>query len=535
MNLLNFKRPQRYIGNEWNVVKKDHTNKIKICISYPDIYEVGMSNLGLRIIYGMFNEFTNVVCERVFLPGEDYIKYLINNNSKLVSLETKTPIDEFEVIGFNLNYELNFINFLYILHLGKIPLYAKDRKNLVMVGGIANPLPLNNFVDVFFLGEFEEKIYEFVNVLSKYKDKEERLKALSEIDGFFVPKFYSIYIKNNKYNFEKIYPYAKLPVKRVFVKNLDQVYYPLKWLTPHTKIVHDRASVEIARGCPNGCSFCQARSIYKPYREKKISTICDQIQKIYNYSGYESFSLLALSASDYSRIEKLIDEVLYLFKENKIGLSLPSLRIDDVIGFLYKKLIPHKKTSLTVALEVANDNLRNKLNKKIDIKKLFEAAKILNSLKIQHLKIYFMFGFKEETEEDLIAIGDFLEKLNKEAKIRINTSINAFIPKPFSMWQNIPMQEESILENKQKIILKYINNKKIKVSISSIEKSALEAFLSRGDDKLDKFLYKIFIRSLKEENYNFYFNWKDIAAEENLDYRFYIYQPQDNFPWSFIN
>jgi radical SAM family uncharacterized protein len=531
-----FKRPQRYIGNEWNVIKKysQDDSKIKICICYPDLYEIGMSNLGIRIIYGILNQFRDVICERVFMPDADFARFLKKNKIKLFSLETKI-----EIIGFNFNYELNFTNFLHILDLGGIPLKAEQRRDIIVVGGgIANPEPLAEFVDLFFLGEFEEVAKRFVEILRRYKDKEARLKAFAEANGFYVPKFYSFYLYKDNYIFEKKYNYANLPIRKIHVKNLDDSFYPLNWLTPYTSVVHDRAQIEIARGCPNRCTFCQARCLYYPYRERRVFTIKEIVRRIYESSGYENFSLLALSASDYSSLEELIDELMDYFKEKRIGLSLPSLRIKDVLGRLYKKLISLKKTSLTVAIEVARDSLREKLNKHINCEELFEAAKILNTLKIKHIKIYFMYGFPQEEEEDLIAIGKFLEKLSRESKLNLNVSINIFVPKPFSIWEKVDMEKEEILKEKKKIICKNIPSKKfIKVSFSYLQRSILEAVLSRGDRDLSRVIYRAYLKGARFEGYRESFSWEiwqDCFEEENIDYHFYLEKNTKNSPWSFI-
>jgi len=539
IDLENFRRPQRYIGNEWNVIKKPHSNKLTVCLSYPDLYEIGMSNLGIRIIYGLLNEYPDLVCERVFSPAEDLEKYLRKEKEKLFSLESKTPIDKFEVLGFHLGCELNFTNFLNILDLGRVSLKAKDRGELIVLGGgIANPEPLAEFVDLFYLGEFEEVAQDFVEVLRKHKSKEKRLRAFAEIDGFYVPRFYENDFEGNQYRFKPIYKWAKPQIRRVYVKDLDRSYYPGKWLTPHTQIIHDRAQIEISRGCPNQCKFCQARAAYWPYRQKSIGKIKQLIQEIYKNSGYEGFSFLSLSASDYSNIEGLIDEVWGYCKTRRIGLSLPSLRIDDIVGPLYKKLSSLKKTSLTVAVEAPRDCLREKLNKKIDINKLFEAAGIIRSLNAKSIKLYFMFGFQEETEEDLIAIGKFLSQLRKVSRLNLNASINVFTPKPLSIWQGVKMDSEKTLEEKREIILKNIpKTRTIKFSISSTKKSILEAIIASADRKFSQVIYRAYQLGAKYDGHNEYFSWniwQKAMENEGVDYRTYLYKRKENHPWSFI-
>ncbi|MBP7088638.1 MAG: TIGR03960 family B12-binding radical SAM protein [Candidatus Omnitrophica bacterium] len=535
MKFLQFQKPQRYIGNEWNVIKKLHFRKIKICLCYPDIYEIGMSNLGIRIIYGLLNKQRDILCERAFLPGWDLIKYLKETKQPLFSLESKTPLNHFEVIGFQLSQELNFINFLTMLELGKIPLKAEERRNIIVVGGgIANPEPLADFIDLFFLGEFEAASSNFTEILSKYKNKEDRLKALAEKEGFYVPKFYS----STSGNLEKKYPYAKLPIKRVYAKDLNNTFYPEKWLTPHIQIIHDRPQIEISRGCPNHCNFCQARAIYHPYRERKAEIVTRYIQNIYKNSGYGDLTLLSLSASDYSQIEELIDSNYDFLKKKSIGLSLPSLRIDDIFSKIYKKFSSLKKTHLTVALEAARDASRQKLNKKIDPNKLLEMAKMLRKEGLQRLKIYFMFGLPEETDEDLIAIGKFLKILSQNSKLFITVSINPFMPKPFSIWEDMLMSSEKKLLDKKDIILRNIDQKKyIKVSVSPIQKSILETIISRADRNFSKVIYKVYLQisklSVYEEDYHWNL-WKKVMEEEKIDYESYLGMDSSIYPWSFI-
>ncbi|MCM8773172.1 MAG: TIGR03960 family B12-binding radical SAM protein [Candidatus Omnitrophica bacterium] len=534
-----FKKPQRYIGNEWNVIKKDHYGKIKICLCYPDLYEVGMSNLGIRIIYALFNSFSNVVCERAFMPDQDFCDFLKRNKLTLFSLETKTPLSDFEVLGFNFNYELNYTNFLAMLSLGGIELKSAFRKDLIVLGGgVANPEGLAEFVDVFFLGEFEDMAFKFIDTLQRYKEKEERLRVLAEYEGFYVPKFYNFYLKGDKYIFEKKYRYAKLPIKRFYVKDMDKVYVPTNWLTPHTEIVHDRVQVEIARGCPNRCFFCQANRLYFPYRQRSVDCIIDIIKRTYDSSGYENFSLLALSASNYSNIEELIDKVSEYFGKDKIGISLPSLRIEDIVDNLYRSLTKLKKVSATFAIESATSRLRERINKNIDMKKLWETAKILRTLNLRHIKLYFMFGLPYEEDEDLIAMGRFVNEIRKESKLRINLSINTFIPKPFSHFQNMPIDKEEEIERKRKLILENMPKYGIRVSFSNPKRSVLEAIISRADRNLCKVILRAFNLGACFDSYPEKFNyriWERAFIEENIDKYIYLNNKRDNFSWSYIS
>lgn len=539
INFAQFQRPQHYIGNEWNVIKKAHAGKISICLGYPDNYSVGMSNLGLRIIYGMLNEFPDVVCERTFLPGKDLATFLNTHKIPLFSLETKTPLNKFSVIGFNLSYELNCINFLQMLSLGGVAINAVDRHDIIVIGGgIANPEPFAQFVDIFCIGEFEAVAAQFVDILRKYPEKQSRLEALSEINGFYVPKFYSVYFDMNRYHFEKLHDYAQFPVKKVHVLNLNDTYYPIQWLTPHTSIIHDRAQIELARGCPNACTFCQARSFYYPYRERNINSVKTLLQNIYKASGYENFSFLSLSASNYSKIEELVDEIMEYSQLNKLGIALPSLRIDDIIGRLYKKLFLLKKTSLTVAIEAVRESLREGLNKKIEIQKLFDAAQIIKSLRVKHIKAYFMIGFPEENDDDIRAIGEFLRLFTEKTHLAINASINMFIPKAFSIWESTKMDDELVLKQKRVLLFESVPRRhNINISVSSTAQSIVEAVLSRADRNFSNVIYKVYTKmpfGIEFRDGNYWDIWKTTMEELKVDYRFFLDGSTENFPWSFI-
>lgn len=538
MNWAQFKKPQRYIGNEWNVVKKTHSGKIKICICFPDLYEVGMSNLGIRIIYGLLNEFSNVVCERAFMPGLDLEEYLRKSHKKLFSLETKTPLDEFDVVGFNFGCELNYTNFLAMLELSGIPLNAKERRKIiVMGGGILNPEPIVPFIDVFYLGEFEEKASRLIEVMIHCKDKEERFKAFAEVEGLYVPRFYEVYEKKGSYLCEKTYSPAAFPLKKVYVHDLNTSYYPLQWLVPYTEIVHDRGQVEISRGCPNFCFFCQARSMYAPYREKKIERACECVEKMHNATGYENFSFLALSASNYSQIELLIERAVDMFKNKGVGISLPSLRADDIVGRLYQKLCALKKTALTVAIEAGTPDLRKKINKNIDVKALLEAKDILKSLSLRHIKLYFMFGLPQESEEDVVTIGELARRFSKELEMKVHISINVFIPKPFSLFEGVSMAKEDELFAKRLLIVQGARSRGIHLTIANIKKSILEGVMSRGDRRLSSVIERAYCRGARFDSYDEFFNWEiweNAFKEEGIEWQDYIYTPRDHQCWSHI-
>ncbi len=538
INLLNFQRPQRYVGNEINIVKKEHSGKITFCLCYPDLYEIGMDNLGLRIIYGLLNSYSNIVCERAFLPGQDLLTHLRQKRKLLFSLETKTPLNKFDLIGFNFGYELNYLNFLEMLDLARIPLLRRKRKKTIIIGGgVANPEPLADFVDVFCLGEFEAVSENLVKILSKKKSKINRLKELSKVKGFYVPQFYQFTFSKNRYRLKKRASQAAFPLVRAKVADLDKSFFPLKWLIPHTKLIQDRVPIEIARGCPGGCHFCQARRIYAPYREKSVQQIVKTIKTIYKNTGYENFSLLALSVSNYSSIKDLLKEIIPFVRENRISLSLPSLKIGDPLVSIYEKLLPFQKTPLTIAVEAGSQKLRKTLNKNIQIESLFTCANKLYQLGLRTVKIYFMYGFAEEKEEDLRAIGNFINMFQKRSRFKMNISINLFIPKPCSNWEKSSLLQIEEAEARKKIILSSLpRNKRTKVNFSNLEKSLIETILSRADSTISSALLYLHKRKNKIDTDKLFSwpTWESAFAAKKINWKRYIQAKTENFPWFFI-
>jgi radical SAM superfamily enzyme YgiQ (UPF0313 family) len=322
------------------------------------------------------------------------------------------------------------------------------------------------------------------------------------------------------------------------VKNLDKSFFPLNWITPHTRLTQDRVSIEIARGCANNCNFCQARNIYYPYREKKIKTILDAIKTIYKNTGYEKFSLLSLSASDYSQIEQLIDALLPFIKKHKISLSLPSLRIGSRIELIYKKLLAVQKTPLTVAVEAGTMDLRKKINKNIAVEQLFNFAKSLRQGGLKLIKVYFMYGFDQEEEKDLLAIGGFIKDLLEKTPFKVNASINLFIPKPFSPWQDRPLPSLASIREKKEVILSNMpRSGRLKLSFSDIDKSLIEAVISRGDNKLGPVFIELEKKRKELLKKGQLFNWpvwRDSLEKNGIDWHRYLKGKTKNFPWSFI-
>lgn len=499
-NLLQFQKPGRYLGKEWNLhFKKIHSRDIRVCVCFPQTYEIGMSNLGFRIVYELFH-IRGVSVERCFMPDRDLQNYLTKTRNLLCSLETKTALKNFDVVAFSINYELNLINFIQMLKMGGIELRSTKRnKPLIIVGGIINPEPIADFADLFYLGEFEEQAHKFIANLKKTKQlsKEERLISLTQIKGVYVPKFYT---QQNR----KLLPLSKhavFPLKRVYTKNLNKHFYPRNWIVPYISLIFDRLQIELQRGCPNRCKFCQARSVYYPYRERASSLVIKRIKTLYKATGYETISLLGLSVIDYSGLENVLGCLIPYLKKERVGIAIPSLRPTGKASKIVKMLAFAKKPGLTLALEAANKNLRKSIGKDIDIDDCREIVKTSAHLGYRHLKFYFMIGLPNESCQDVINIGDTIEFLAKTYKKerghfpKINLSISYFTPKPFSQFQNLQMQDYDILMKKRGLLKNRIaRNKYVKITFSNYQQTLLEYILSRAQRGIGSLLEELSIQ-----------------------------------------
>ncbi|MBN2120897.1 MAG: TIGR03960 family B12-binding radical SAM protein [Candidatus Omnitrophica bacterium] len=504
IDLLKFQKPGRYTGGEWNLnFNPPKSTDLRICLCFPEIYEIGMSNLGFRIIHEIFNSQENLSCERCFMPASDLEKHIFTEKIPLFSLETKTPLKDFDLVAFSINYELNFINFLKMLEMGGIPIQRNKRhKPLVMVGGLNNPEPLEKFVDVFFLGEFEDRAFSFIEKIKEARNlsKEEKTLSLAEIEGIYVPEFY--YQENSH-----ILPKDKnvpFPLRRAYLKDLNRYFYPQSWIMPFTSIIFDRLQVELQRGCPNQCKFCQARCTYWPYRQRESKVVSERIRALYKTTGYEAISLLGLSVIDYQGLSGLLDEIIPYFKKKRVAISIPSLRPVKGTTEIIKKLAYAKKPGLTLALEAGNEKLRNFIGKNIDIDECIEVARIAAHLGYRHLKLYFMLGLPGETTEDVVSIGDTLELLalayRKEKGFfpQVNATISYFNPKPFSPFQNYGLEDKPSFDNKKNTLRKRISkNKFMKLNFSDFDKTYLEHLLSKADRRISGLIEDIFYQELK--------------------------------------
>ena len=538
MNLSDVRKPARYIGREWNLTKKNLDScKIKIALCYPDMYELGMSNLGFRIIYGLLNKQKDTFCDRVFTPTDDYLEYLKKQERKFAALDSGLLLNEFDILGFSLGCELIFTNVLTVLSLAGLPLRSCDRDEsfpLVIAGGpcAVNPEPMSEFIDLFVIGEAEEAIKEISSCFMKNShNKKELLKKMSFIKGVYVPSLYEVFYDKDA-SLNKIIPKQKsVPAeihKRV-VKNFNKSYFPVNWVVPFIQIVHDRVSLEIMRGCPNSCRFCQARNIYFPFRLRKLNTIIDLARKTFKHSGYEEIGLCGLSVSDHYQIRKLIKKLVGCFKEKGVSLSLSSMRADILLGGSFSELASIKKTGLTFALEAASERLQKKINKNINMDKFFSLAGQSIDKGWRKIKLYFMVGFPDETEDDLkgiIEIVDRLLKMRSESGgrfIKINLSVNPFIPKPHTPFQWVGMESMESLKAKKMFLLKGLNalsKNRINFTFHNVETSFLEAVLSRGDRRVSKAILAAWNKGARFDAWSEFFDfkiWQQAFAESKID------------------
>lgn len=507
-------KPARYLGNEWNVSKKDLNSAcLKVALCFPDLYEVGMSHLGFRIVHGLLNGIEGVVCERVFVPAEDLELLLRKDNIPLSSLESNTPLSKFDIIGFSLSYELSFINVLNILELSNIPLKAKERNQahpLIIAGGYAcnNPEPVADFFDCFLIGEAEESILELIDKVKvakiRGKIRKQLLQDLSQIEGLYAPCLYTMEY-NQDGTIKSFMPKdnsVPAKIKKRVVLDLDKAFFPRRWVVPYIQIVHDRAILEIMRGCPNNCRFCQAKSIYHPYRVRSQAKIIELTESLLKNSGYEEISLLGLSCGDHPQVQQILRQLISLYSDRGIGISLPSLKAKNYISNLPFLLTAIKRAGLTFAPEAGSERLRRIINKNIQIKALFKIIKSAYTVGYRHIKLYFMIGLPYEELKDLDAIVKLAaDVVNLRKKIdgkfgSVTLSICAFSPKPHTAFERLSMDSLEELKRKRAYLyykLRRSNGTKaIKMDFHDLGMSFIETVLSRSDRKVNQVIYNAF-------------------------------------------
>ncbi len=529
------KKPSRYINSELNSIKKN-TARCKICFCFPDMYEIGASNLGIEILYHIVNNREDSLAERVYSPDSDLEEILRKENIELFSLETETPLRDFDIIGFSLQYELCFTNILTILDLAKIPFLSKERNTqkysypLIIAGGPVcfNPEPVSEFFDLFVIGEAEEVINELIDCViehkfsSESKNKKLLLEKLSKIEGIYVPSI------NNSKN--------KKDVKKRTV-NLEKSFHPTKPVVPYVQTVHDRLNLEISRGCVHKCKFCQATNIYRPWREREPETILKYLYEGIKNTGYERLTLSSFSVSNYSKIETLLKEVVEFCVSKNISLSVPSLRCDNMSKKILQYLIFQRKTNLTFAIESGSQRLRDSIGKKIKDEDIYDTIKTAYNLGWRAIKLYFMIGLPTETFEDIESTIKLVNKLFTDLpNIRFNITISPFVPKPHTAFQFEEMQNSETLIQKKIILLRKL---RARLKFHNIYMSKLEGIFSRGDNSLSKLIINAWNKGARFDNWYDRFNyniWEESMKELGIEPEMFLRKREnlEYLPWDFI-
>ena len=559
---MQVQKPARYTGGELNSVVKEKTPElIRFAFCFPDLYEVGMSHLGMKILYGLYNEQEDVWCERVFAPDTDMEALMREKGIPLFGLESRDPIREFDFIGFTLQYELSFTGVLNMLDLAGVPLHACDRDDdcpLVVGGGpcVCNPEPLADFFDLFILGEGEEVNLELVELYRRHKrdgfHRTAYLKEAAQIEGVYVPSLYQVaYCEDG--TIRSVTPLDGAPerVRKRIMTDLDSTYYPDKIVVPFVDIVHDRAMSEIFRGCIRGCRFCQAGFIYRPVREKSVDTIDRQSHALCQNTGYEEFSLSSLSTSDYSGLSELLPRLLAWAEPEHTNISLPSLRVDGFSEELAARLNVLRRSGLTFAPEAGTQRLRDAINKNLSEEEILDTARKAFAGGWTSVKLYFMMGLPTETLEDVAGIAALGQKIvdcyyanpdrPKGKSVNVSISVSCFVPKPFTPFQWEPQDTAEQLKEKQAHLRASLTTRKISLSWHDADVSFLEAVLARGDRRLGAVIEGAWRRGCKLDSWAQYFSlpaWLDALQEAGLDPAFYAHRRRsfdEVLPWDHLD
>lgn len=554
-------KPARYVGGEYNAVMKDKNEvDIRFAFCFPDTYEIGMSNLGFRILYGIMNDMPGVWCERVFTPWGDMEEELRKENIPLYALESGDPINEFDMIGFSVGYEMAYPAMLNMLDLGGLPLRAEERKGLaplVVAGGTAmyNAEPVADFIDLALIGEGEDQLPELIELYRKAKqegwDKSRFLREAAGIGGVYVPSLYEVTYKDDG-TIASITAKDGAPEKvhKRVVHDMDKAYYPSKTIVPSTEIVQDRVSLELFRGCIRGCRFCQAGYVYRPVRNRSKDMLVKYGEEAVCDSGYQEMTLSSLSSSDYPELVELCDDLDDLCREKHVNLNLPSLRADNFSMDLMQRLQKGRKTGLTFAPEAGTQRLRDAINKNLTEEDLHQSLRTAFSGGWNSVKLYFMLGLPTETDEDVLGIAEMANHVihtwresasNKARGVRITVSTSWFVPKPFTAFQWEAQITKEEYERRVKLLREAITAKAVTYNWHDSDTSVLEAVLARGDRRLGRVLEAAYRKGAKLDAWTEYFDikrWEEAFEECGLDMAFYANRERtadEIMPWSMIS
>ena len=567
--LMSVEKPERYIGHEVNSCIKDPDSvRVRFAMCFPDVYEIGMSHLGIQIIYDMLNSFDDVWCERVYSPWVDLDKVMREKNIPLFMLESQTPVKNADFLGITIQYEMCYTNILQVLDLSGIPIESKDRKedDPIVIGGgpcTYNPEPIADFFDIFYIGEGETRYRELLDLYEKCKDegctRDEFLIKAASIPGLYVPGFYNVEY-NEDGTLKSFTPAVEgIPakVRKEVVKNLDDTYYPKKPVVPYIRCVQDRVVLEIMRGCIRGCRFCQAGELYRPVRERSVDKLLDTVYQMLDSTGYEEVSLSSLSSSDYTHLPELLDNLIEECNKRKVNITLPSLRIDAFSLDVMNKVEDIKKSSVTFAPEAGSQRLRNVINKGLTEEDILSGAGQAIQGGWTKFKFYFMLGHPFETDEDIEGIGDlankvaaeFFEMVPKDKRtngpISITVSTSFFVPKPFTSFQWAPQCTQDEFIRKAYVcrggIANQLNQKRIHYNWHDADTSVIEALLARGDRKVSAVIKKVYEKGGIYDAWSDYYKhdrWVEAIDECGLSLDFYAFRERKDdelFPWDFID
>ena len=562
-HLLSVQKPSRYIGGEVGSIIKDKSKvDVRFAFCFPDTYDIGMSHLGMKILYSLTNMRENYWCERVFAPSEDFEAIMRENDIPLYALESLDPIRDFDFIGFTMQYELSYTNVLNMLDLAGIPVFAKDRTEeltqIVVAGGpcVCNPEPLVDFFDIFILGEGEEVNLELMDLYFEMKkqgaSRLDFLHKAAQIEGIYVPRFYKFSYKDDG-TILKVEATDGAPavVRKRIIRDLDKVFYPDNFVVPFTEIVQDRVSVEVLRGCIRGCRFCQAGFIYRPFREKNVDTVVKEAKCLCENTGYDEVSLASLSTSDHSDIDLMLTELINYTAQEKINLSLPSLRMDNFSESLLEKIKRVRKSGLTFAAEGGTQRLRDVINKNITEEEIMNPCRIAFEGGYATVKLYFMMGLPTETDEDIVGIAELaqrvvdlfysIENRPKGKGVQVSVSCATFVPKPFTPFEFEPQDTREMIEHKQKLLVSAIKSKKIRVSWHDSNVSILEAVLAKGDRRLCDVIYTAWKKGCKFDSWSEHYKfdkWMEAFEECGIDPAFYAnrrFDYDEILPWDHLD